>query len=91
MCDNNKYPFIATLNNLLLAPALCDRFFSIVMSMNLGHTCLFHKGFFAVYFGDKEKNSVTLSHNAQKKYAILVKTKEKDKSKKIASRKKFAL
>ena len=45
MCDNNGYPFIATLHNVFLAPYLCDRLFSIIRLMNLGHTCLFHKGF----------------------------------------------
>ena len=41
MCDNNGNNFIATLHNVLLAPDLCDRLFSIIMSMNSGHTCLF--------------------------------------------------
>ena len=37
MCGNNR--------NVLLAPDLCDRLFSIITLMNTGHTCLFHKGF----------------------------------------------
>ena len=45
MCNNNGDPFIATLHNVLLAPDLCNRLFSIIKLMNLGHTCLFHKGF----------------------------------------------
>ena len=45
MCDNNRKPFIATLHNVLLAPDLCNRLFPIITLMNLGHTCLFHKGF----------------------------------------------
>ena len=45
MCDVDGDPFIATLHNLLLAPDLCDRLFSIIRLMNSGHTCLFHKGF----------------------------------------------
>ena len=45
MCDDNGNPFIATLHNLLLAPDLCDRLFSIIALMNSVHTCLFHKGF----------------------------------------------
>ena len=53
MCDDNGYPFIAMLHNVLLAPELCDRLFSIIMLMNSGHTCLFHKEFFTVYFGAK--------------------------------------
>ena len=58
--DNNGDPFIATLHNVLLEPDLCDRSFSIIMLMNLAHTCLFHKGFWTVYFGSKEKNAVDL-------------------------------
>ena len=45
MCDDNGYPFIATLHNVLLATDLCNILFSIIMLMNLGHTCLFQKGF----------------------------------------------
>ena len=45
MCDDNGKTFIATLYNVLLAPDLCDRLFSIITLMNAGHTCTFHKGF----------------------------------------------
>ena len=69
-CKDNGYAFIATLHNILLAPDLCDRLFSIITLINLVHTCLFHKGFFTVYCGDKEKNAVTLPHNAQRKHAF---------------------
>ena len=55
MCDNNKELFIATLNNVLSAPDLCNMLFSIITLMNLGSTCLFHKGFCTVYPGSKEK------------------------------------
>ena len=48
MCDNNGDSFITTLHNLVLAPDLCDRLFSIIMLMNLGHTCLLRKGFCTV-------------------------------------------
>ena len=41
MCDNNGKSFITTLHNVLLAPDLCDRLFSIVTLMNAGHTCIF--------------------------------------------------
>ena len=34
MCDNNGDPFIATLHNILLAPHLCNRLFSIITLMN---------------------------------------------------------
>ena len=53
MCKNNRDAFIATLHNILLAPDLCDRSFSIITSINFGHTCLFQKGFCMVYFGAK--------------------------------------
>ena len=34
MCDDNEDTFIATLHNVLLAPYLCDRLFSIITLMN---------------------------------------------------------
>ena len=48
MCNGNGKPFIATLYNVLLAPELCGRLFSIITLTNSGHTCLFHKGFYTV-------------------------------------------
>ena len=68
MCDNNRDDFIATLHNVLSAPYLCDRLFSIIKLMNPGHTCLFHKGFCTVYFEAKEENAVTLPHSLQRKH-----------------------
>ena len=59
--------------------------------MNLGQTCLFHKGFFTVYFSNKENNAVTLPHSAQRKHAFLGGIKEIPKTKKIAPIKKVAL
>ena len=56
--DNGK-TFVTTLCNVLLAPYLCDRLFSIITLMDAGHTCLFHKWFCKVYFGAKKDNSVT--------------------------------
>ena len=53
MCDNNGDTFIATLHNVLLAPDLCDILFSIFTLINSGHTYLFQKVFFTVYFGAK--------------------------------------
>ena len=44
--------------------------FSIIKLMNLGHTCLFHKGFGTVYFGAKEKNAASLPHSEQRKHTI---------------------
>ena len=54
ICDDNGKTFIATLYNVLLSSDLCDRLFSIITLMNEGHTCLFHKGFFTVYFGSEK-------------------------------------
>ena len=82
ICDNNRDPFIATLQSILLAPDLCDRLFYIIMLMNLGHTCLFYKGFCTVYFCNKEKNAVTLPHSEQWKHAFLGKIKQMSKSRK---------
>ena len=87
MCDDNGYPFIATLHNLLLETDLCDRSFLIIMFMNLVYTCLFHKGFCTVNFEAKEKNTVTLPHSAQRKHAFLMKIKEISKTKKLTSKK----
>ena len=61
-----------TLHNVLLAPDLCDMLFFIIMFMNLGHTCLFQKGFCAMYFDHEKKKSVTLPHSAQQKHGYLV-------------------
>ena len=89
MCNDNGKTFVATLSNVILAPDLCDRLFSIITLMNSGHTCLFHKGFCTVYFGAKEDNAVTLLHSALRKHAFSVKIK--DVSKNITARKKIAL
>ena len=82
---------IATLYNVLLAPDLYDRLFSIIMLMNSGHNCLFHKYFCMVYFGAKENTEVTLPHSAQRKHAFLGKIMEKSKKNKLPARRKIAL
>ena len=82
MCDDNGYPFIAMLHNVLLAPDLCDRLFYIIRLVNSVHTCLFHKRFCNFYNVTKEKNAVTLLHSAQRKYAFLGEIKEISKTKK---------
>ena len=76
MCDNNGRKFVATLYNVLLVPDLCDRLFSIITLINAGHMCLFHKGFYTVYFGAKEDNAVTLPHSAQIKHAFTGKNQD---------------
>ena len=73
-------------HNILLAPDLCDRLFLIITLMNSVHTCIFHKGFFMVYFVSKEKNTITLPHSPQIKHAFLGKIMEKSK-KTITSKK----
>ena len=45
ICDDSRDTFIEILHNILLAPDLCNRLFSSITLMNLGHTCLFQKGF----------------------------------------------
>ena len=64
MCNDNGYPFITALHNILLSLDICNKVFSIVTLMNLGHTCFFQKRILTVYFGDKKKNAVTLPHSA---------------------------
>ena len=59
MNDNNIKPFIYTLYNVLFDPDLCDQLFSIITSMNLVHTCIFHKGvvqFYLVLMNIKRRN-----------------------------------
>ena len=89
MCDDNGEKSVATLYNVLLAPELCDRLFSIITVINSGHTCLFHKWFCTVYFGAKYDNAVTLPHSAQRKHAFTGKIQ--DMSKKYPARKKIVL
>ena len=89
MFDENRNTFVATLYNVLLALDLCDRLFSIIILMNAGHTCLFHKGFYMVYFGAKEDNAVTLPHSAVRKHTFMGKSMES--SKKNPKIKKIAL
>ena len=91
MCDNNGKTFIATLYNVLLAPDLCDRLFSIITLMNSGHTCLFHRGFCTLYFRSEKKNAVILPHSAQRKHAFIGKIKNMSKKNKFPARKKIAL
>ena len=71
MYNNNGNNFIAMLHDVLLAPDLCDRLFLIIKLIHLGHTYLFHKGFYTVYFCDKKKNAATLPNSAQSKHAFL--------------------
>ena len=91
MSDDNRKTFIATLYNVLLAPNLCDRLFSIINLMNAGHIFLFHKGFCTVYFRAEKKNALTLPHSAQRKHAFLGKIKDMSKKNKLPARKKISL
>ena len=91
MCDDNRKKFIATLYNVLLAPDIYDRLFSIIKLMNEGQTCLFHKGFCTVYFEAKENNAVTLLHSAQRKHAFTGKNQDVSKKDKFPAIKKIAL
>ena len=91
MCDDNGNKFIATLYKVILAPDLYDILFSIITLMNAGHTCIFHKGFFTVYFGAKDNNAVTLLHSAQRKHAFTGKIQDVSKKNKFPARKTTAL
>ena len=84
-----SFRYCRTLYKVLLAPDLCDRIFSIITLMNAGHTCLFHKGFCTVYYGEKKDNAVTLTHSAVRKHAFIEKSMES--SKKNPKRKKITL
>ena len=53
MRNKNGKPLISMLYTVILAPGLCYQLFSIITSMNSGHTCLFHKWFCMVFFSDK--------------------------------------
>ena len=88
--DNGKQ-HIATLYNVILAPDLCNRLFCIIKLMNLGDTCLFHKGFCTVFFNYNEQNAVILPQSAQRKHALMVKTNKKSKSQKQITKKKVYL
>ena len=89
MCDYNANPFITTLNNIILAPDLCDELLSILTLMN--SVCLFQKVCCTVYFGEKEKKCSYITTYCTKEYAFLGETKEMSNTKKLASRKKIAL
>ena len=91
MCEDNIDTFIVTLKNILLAPDLCDRLFSIITLMNVGHTCFFHKVFCTVYFRAEKDNTVTLPHTAQRKHAFEGEFKEMSKTKKSPDMKRIAL
>ena len=91
MCDDNGNKFVATLYNVLLAPDLRNRLFSIIKFMNAGYTCLYHKGFCMVYFVAKEDNAVSLPHNAQRKHAFTGKNQDVSKKNKHPAGKKIAL
>ena len=79
MFDDNRRTFVTTLYNVLLAPYLCDRLFSIITFINAGHACLFHKGFCRLYFRAKEDNAVTLPQSAVRKYDFIEKRMESSK------------
>ena len=59
--------------------------------MNLGNNYFFHKGICRVYFGDRNKDAVTIQNSAHKKHAFLEKTMNISKLKKIVIRKEVTL
>ena len=70
MCNDNGDTSIGTFHNVIMAPDLCKSLFYIIMLINLGHTCLFHKGFCTVYLDNKGKNAVSIPHSSQQKHAF---------------------
>ena len=86
---DNRDTLIATFCNLLLSPDLWSMILSIVMLMNSGHNFLFRKEVCMVYLGDKEKNTVSLPHNAQRKHTSFGEIKQLSKYNKIAPRKRI--
>ena len=56
-----------------------------------GTSLFISQSFFTVYFGNKEKNAVTLPHSPQQKHAFLGKIQQMSKSQKLAPRKKITL
>ena len=59
--------------------------------MNSGHTCIFHKAFWTVYFGAKDNNAVTLPYSAQMEHEFLGKIMENSKKNKLPAIQKIAL
>ena len=91
MFDDNRDTFIATFQNVLLAPDLCNRLYSIIRFMNQGQTFLFHKGFCTVYFGENEEMRLIyhIVHSGDNHFFGEI--KQMSKSKKLAPRKKVSL
>ena len=90
MCNYNGDLFIATVQNVLLAPDLCDMLFSIITLINLGHIFYFTKVFYGVLWWQRE-NAVTLPRSAQQKHEFWGEIKQMPKTKKIAHMKNIAL
>ena len=90
MCNDNGDTFILTFQNLLLAPYLCNRLFSISRLMNLVYICSFKKGFCTFYFGDMVKNAVNFPHSEQRTHKIRGEIKQMENLKEIAPRKEVA-
>ena len=73
--DEKGKPSVATLYNAIFNPDSCNRLFSIITLMNLGHTSLFHKGFYIGFFSANEQNAAKSPHSAQRKHELLIKIK----------------
>ena len=65
MYGDNRDPFIATLQNILLEPDLWDMLFSIITLMNSRHTCLFQKRF-VLYTSDQKRKMQLHYHTVYK-------------------------
>ena len=66
-------------------------YFSTITLMNLGHACLFNKGFYTVYFGEIEKMRLHYHKVHKGNTHFLGEIKEMSKNKKLPSKKKISL
>ena len=91
MCDDNGKPFVATLHNILSAPDLCDRLFSIIKLMNSGNTCLFNQFFLHSVLRSKGEKYINITTQCTKETCISRKNHGKVKENKLPASKKIAL
>ena len=89
--DENGKPFIVTLYNMILAPDSCNRLFSIVTLMNLGHTWLLYKGVLHGLFWWKQTEHGDITVYCTKKTCNRGKNEGKVKIKKQIPKNKFSL
>ena len=87
MCNDNGKKIAATLHNVLLAPDLCDRLFSIITLMSSGHSYLFHKDFLHGILRSKGEKCRNITTQCTKDKCIYRKNQGYVKEKQITSKK----